>query len=51
MTRIPRLKAVSKQDFGCGYSTMELTGTKMTGKILTFWKEMCGKEEKNISLC
>lgn len=41
---------MSKQDFGCGYSTMELIGTKMTGKLLSFWKETYGKEEKNISV-
>lgn len=29
MTRAPRIKAVSKQDFGCRYSTVGFTGIKL----------------------
>lgn len=36
MTRVVRFKTMSKQDFGCGYSTKELTGSKQTGNRLSF---------------
>lgn len=38
MIRASRFKTMSKQDFGV--ITEELTGTKQTGNLLSFWKEI-----------
>lgn len=44
MIRASRLKAMSKQDFGV--ITNELTRTRQTGNLLTFWKEIYWKKKR-----
>lgn len=51
--KLPRLKISSKENIGCGYSTKELTGSKQTGNLPSFEKEISWtkkEEQDNTSL-